>query len=102
MEVDMSTMMTVGQAADYLGVSRTKVWKLIGEGILSPVTNPLDKRQKLVPAEQIERLAQMRGTRTSSQSRRPRFHSDGTANNPEAPRSDELEEYLRGRWQVQR
>jgi hypothetical protein len=93
----MTTRMTIAQAATYLGVSRTKVWKLLNEGRLSASVNPLDHREKLIPLQQVERLK----TSTSpsdSPSVRPRFASDGVANNPDAPSSDELEHYLREYW----
>ena len=39
-----------------LGVSRTKVWRLVKEGQLGAVVNPLDKREKLFSKSQVESL----------------------------------------------
>jgi hypothetical protein len=93
----MQGQMTITQVAEYLGVSRTKVWKLINEGALSARTNPLDKRERVVPRVQVERL---KSADPSGEPTRPigRFASDGIASNPNAPHSDELEEYLRKHW----
>ena len=88
----MDAHMTIHQVAEYLGVSRTKVWKLVGEGVLSASTNPLDKREKLVPAGEVRRL---KGFGAAD---RPRFRSDGIVDSVTAPRSDELENYLRDHW----
>ena len=48
---------TVGQAAEALGVSRWKMWKLIEAGEIKTEPNPLDKREKLIPAGEVARLA---------------------------------------------
>ena len=105
----MHGRMTVGQAAEYLKVSRTKVWKLIGEGVLSATQNPLDKREKLIPADEVRRLgehvqhSEANGSLDEPGSRvRRRFRSDAVANNPNAPRSDRLESYLREHWHAPR
>jgi hypothetical protein len=89
----MATQMRIAQAAEYLGVSRTKVWKLVVEGTLSARSNPLDKREKLAPAAELERLREA-GSRVAAARREPRSRSDGFANNPDSPPSDELESDL--------
>lgn len=92
----MSGHMTVTQAAEYLGVSRTKIWKLVNEGRLSASRNPLDKRERVIPAVEVEHLKAAGTIGGPPQPRR--FASDGIANNPDAPHSDKLEEYLREHW----
>jgi excisionase family DNA binding protein len=49
-------VLTVSEAAEYLGVSRTKMWQLIKEGSLSSTQNPLDKRQRLISSCALEQL----------------------------------------------
>ena len=53
--------MTVKQAADYLGTNRQKISTLIKRGVLTPLGNPMDTRQKLIPVEQIEKMKQFQG-----------------------------------------
>lgn len=50
----------VEAAAERLNVSRTKVWKLIREGRLTTHMDLLDRRRKLIPVEELDRLAQGR------------------------------------------
>lgn len=49
-------MYTVQEAADFLGVSRIKISKLLRDSVLTAETNPLDTREKLIRLEQLERL----------------------------------------------
>jgi len=49
-------LITLSQAMNLLGVSRTKVWRLVKEGQLGAVVNPLDKREKLFSKSQVESL----------------------------------------------
>jgi len=48
---------TVRQAAEVLGVSRWKMWKLLEAGTIKAEANPLDKREKLIPVGEVEQLA---------------------------------------------
>ena len=50
-------MMTVGEAAEYLGISGRKMAQLIRESVLTYETDPLDKRIKLVYRADVEKLA---------------------------------------------
>ena len=43
-------------ARQLLGVSRTKLWKLIKEGRLPTYQDPLDKRVRLVRRQDLENL----------------------------------------------
>ena len=54
------TLITVGEARDMLGVSNHTVARLVKEGHLKTVDNPLDRRQKLVALAAVEALAQRR------------------------------------------
>lgn len=49
--------MTVQAAAELLGVTRRRLWDLIRAGQLEAVQNPLDRREKLIPREEVDRLA---------------------------------------------
>lgn len=51
-----SEHITVAEAQKLLGVSHTKIWKLIKDGELQAYKSPLNKRVKLVKREDVERL----------------------------------------------
>ncbi len=46
------------EAAERLGVSPMTIRRLVREGELQVYSNPLDRRQKLVDVEEVERLRQ--------------------------------------------
>ncbi len=50
--------MTLKQAQERLGVSKTKAWQLARAGRLPAHTDPRDGRVKLVRAEDVERMMQ--------------------------------------------
>jgi excisionase family DNA binding protein len=89
----MAETVTMREAAERLGVSNTKIWRLVKDGVLPVQRNPLDGRQKLVRVADLERLADQ------TQVRR-RFVSDGIVNVPDAPRAAEIEDYLREHWRA--
>jgi excisionase family DNA binding protein len=39
--------LTLAEAAEYIGVSRAKLSRMVGEGAISHTSSPLDKRLKL-------------------------------------------------------
>jgi excisionase family DNA binding protein len=49
-------LITLTEARRILGVSRMKVWRLVKDGTLTAISNPLDKRQKLVHRLEVEAL----------------------------------------------
>ena len=55
---DIAEFLTVRQAAEYLGVSRNKIWRLLRDGRLEAYRNPRDDRVKLVRREALEELRQ--------------------------------------------
>jgi hypothetical protein len=55
--IDEPEYLNVQQAADALGTNRRRIWQLIKEGQIETVTNPLDRREKLITRVEIERLA---------------------------------------------
>lgn len=106
-------MVNVTQAAKLLHVSRKRVWALIGEGTLQAVQNPLDRRERLVPVEQVVELLRtvapelIQRQRITGEDERSRLRrgegvpggewplplSDGVACNPDFQSGDH-EEYL--------
>jgi hypothetical protein len=54
--MDKADLITLTVARTILGVSRTKIWRLVREGTLIVYSNPLDKREKLVKRSQVEAL----------------------------------------------
>lgn len=62
--------LSLKEAGECLGVSRTKVWQLVKEGVLPAYSDPLDKRKKLIRKDDIQnlRLPQPRANRTGQAS----------------------------------
>jgi hypothetical protein len=56
-QADQANLITIGQARDMLGVSRTTMARLVKEGRFTLYLNPLDRRQKLVDIAEVRRLA---------------------------------------------
>jgi hypothetical protein len=54
--MDAQEYMTIRQAREALGVSRTKMADLLKDGVLLTVDDTLDKRKKLVRRADVERL----------------------------------------------
>lgn len=54
--MEKADLITLTVARNILGVSRTKIWRLVREGTLRAYANPLDKREKLVQRSQVEAL----------------------------------------------
>lgn len=53
----MAEYLNVTEAAEALGVNRRTVWRLISTGQLEAITNPIDRRAKLIHKSEVERLA---------------------------------------------
>ncbi|GEM_PF-5185804 len=58
--------MTLTEARAVLGVSKTKMARLVREGRLTVYENPLDRRQKLVERQEVEALLGQTGGRSPS------------------------------------
>jgi excisionase family DNA binding protein len=50
---------TLKEAAQYLGISRTKMWTLVKEGVILPLTSPLDRRKKLFRRSELKKLKEV-------------------------------------------
>ena len=46
--------LTLGQAAEYSGVSRVTIWRMVKEGRLPAYQDPRDRRVKLVKREELD------------------------------------------------
>jgi excisionase family DNA binding protein len=88
----VSDAVTVTEAARRLGVSRSKVWSLLREGSLQAYQNPLDRRQRLIPEEALQRVLEQ-----TSLPRRPVPRILGIFADPTI-QSDELEDYMAEHW----
>jgi hypothetical protein len=88
-------------AAAMLGVSRTKLWTMVRGGEIQSSPDPIDRRQRLIPLGEIERLLRERGASLPSGTDvtgRSRFVSDGSVSNPDAVPSDRIKEWVRETW----
>lgn len=93
----ISDFVTVAEAARVLGVNRRTVWRLISQGRLHAVTNPIDRRGKLVRWEDVEGLAHAGGRgEAADSSRYPWPQTIGAADLGIS--SDEAEEWLEANW----
>jgi len=54
---DETEYLNLQETADALHVTRRRVWQMVKDGELQSVNNPLDRREKLIPRSEIERLA---------------------------------------------
>jgi len=52
--------LTLAQARERLGISRTKAWTMVKEGILTVYEDPRDRRVKLVRLQDVASVAQPR------------------------------------------
>jgi hypothetical protein len=88
----MENTLTITETAQRLGVSRHKVWTLVKEGTLPTRRNPLDKREKLIPVDAVERLAA-----EGKPAHRPYPRSIGIVADGSLPCRDS-EEYMEAHW----
>jgi excisionase family DNA binding protein len=85
----MEIALTMTEAAQRLGITRATLGRLVREGTLPVVVNPLDKRQRLIPESVIRELEARRS--------RPRPRTAGELFDPEVS-SSQVDEYLMARW----
>lgn len=90
-----STMVTMSEAAQLLGVSNTTIWRLVREGVLTAQRDPLDRRSKLIGRADLERL--LAGSRVQRQ-----FRSDGIDTDPVDRSSDRIKDWVRETWHRER
>lgn len=58
-ESEGHTLFTVLEAAAYLNVSRTKIYRLIEGGRLNYIENPLDRRERLIEKSALDVIKQI-------------------------------------------
>jgi len=52
--------LSLREAKEYLGVSRTKLWQLVKSGAIATFSDPTSKKVKLVRRDDLDRLRQPR------------------------------------------
>ncbi|MBV9278532.1 MAG: helix-turn-helix domain-containing protein [Chloroflexi bacterium] len=82
---------TMKEAARLLGISNAKIWRLVKDGALPAHQNPLDRREKLIRREDVERL------HAQAPARR-RFVSDGSDMSPVDVPASRIKEWVRETW----
>ncbi len=55
--------LTLAQAQERLGVSRTKIWEMANDGTFEVFEDPRDRRYRLVRVEDVENLGRPRPRR---------------------------------------
>jgi len=111
--------LTIQAAADALATNRRRIWQMIRDGELQAVTNPLDRREKLILRSDVEKLSEFahagrepweqsdgktsvqpsdRETEGSDSASPPWPRTVGAVSDP-GLRSDEIEEWLEAHWQ---
>ena len=58
--MELSAYLTVGDASDYLGISRATMWRRIRDGELPAYQAGLSRRVKLVKRRDLDKLRQPR------------------------------------------
>jgi excisionase family DNA binding protein len=85
----MKNALTMTEAARALGITRVTLGRLVRDGRLTTRENPLDKRQRLIPVEEIERLQGV-----NSGEPRPLPRTVGAIHDPELF-SEQVKEYIK-------
>jgi excisionase family DNA binding protein len=75
---------TITEAARRLSVSVVKIRNLVREGVLPATSNPLDKREKLIPLEAVQELAKQRNAVTRPWPRSVGMIADATFQSEDA------------------
>lgn len=52
----MDDFLTLNDAAEYLGISRMKLWRLVKAEKLTATTNPLDSRERIIRKSELDKL----------------------------------------------
>ena len=58
--METNDLYTMTEARKLLRIGKNKMWRLVNEGTLEVIPNPLDKRHKLVRCADIDKLLQYR------------------------------------------
>ncbi|MGI8968552.1 MAG: helix-turn-helix transcriptional regulator [Chloroflexota bacterium] len=103
----MSEYVSVAEAAHVLGVNRRTIWRLIQQGRLVAISNPLDHRAKLMRRDDVRWLAECTTDSTSIRAiQQPHHSGDHTRPYPKtigivadgSLPSHDLEAYMKEHW----
>jgi excisionase family DNA binding protein len=97
---------TVTEAAQMLGTTKERIARLIRRGVLTSRASDLDRRRRLIPREEIERILREEGWNPpkrrkpseATSSSRPRPRTIGMYDGPMKVTSDEVDEFLAKHW----
>lgn len=90
--------LTVQAAAEALRTNRRRIWQMIRDKELEAIDNPLDRREKLIPRAEVERLSDFaHKVASSAPRRRPQPQTFDMLDDPDL-QSEEIEDYLLARW----
>jgi excisionase family DNA binding protein len=96
----MQDSVTVSEAARLLGVSRSKIWSLLREGVLTARSNPLDRRERLIAVEEIERLRLDGRNAARSTAREAALRLVGIVSEPDLQSAD-FEDLMETHWRLE-
>lgn len=71
---------TMREAAEILGVSNQKIWRLVRDGDLTAYANPRDRRYKLIRRTDLDALMEVRPL--DGRRKKPAPPEEGPARNP--------------------
>lgn len=97
---------TVTEAARLLGTTNERIARLIKRGVLTSRVSNLDRRRRLIPREEVERILHEEDWKPPTRpahpetaaSLRPRPRTIGMYTGPLEVTSDEIDEYLSEHW----
>jgi excisionase family DNA binding protein len=97
---------SVTEAARLLGTTNERIARLIKHGVLTSRVSNLDRRRRLIPREEVERILREEGPkppkrRTGPETaarERPRPRTIGMYTGPIKVTSDEVDAYLAEHW----
>ena len=106
MRVSEHDMVTVTEAARLLGTTNERIARLVKRGVLTSRVSNLDRRRRLIPRTDVERILQEEGWRPptrhagreTTRHTRPRPRTIGLYTGPLEVTSDEIDEYLAQHW----
>ncbi len=99
-------VVTVTEAARLLGTTNERIARLVKRGVLTSRVSNLDRRRRLIPREEVERILQEEGWKPpvrpthpeSAVRSRPLPRTIGMYTGPIEVTSDEIDEYLAKHW----
>lgn len=98
---------TVSEAARILGTTNERIARLVKRGILTSRVSNLDRRRRLIPRKEVERILQQERYEPPVRPKRdavaeqahPRPHTFGIYSGPLKVTSDQVDDYLTEHWE---